>query len=165
MTSLDANRIQETIPHRFPFLFVDRITELNDKSARGIKNVTISEPFFEGQVCEQPVMPPLLALEVMAQVGAVLVLTKLGVRGKLPYLLAIDKARFLKSIHPGDRLDIEVTIRNFHRNHGKLRGEITVDGELVAETVMTFAMLEEPDNLRSPSKAPDERPLQRPIPA
>lgn len=149
--TLDADQICEIIPHRFPFLFVDRITELQDRSARGIKNVTISEPYFQGQTSGRPVMPPVLALEVMAQVGAVLVLTKLGTKGKLPYMLGVEKTRFHKSIHPGDRLDVEVSIRSLRKNHGKLRGQITVDGELAAEAEITFAMVEQPENAHSPS--------------
>ena len=150
--SLDIDQICEIIPHRFPFLLIDRITELGDKSARGIKNVTISEPYFQGQTSGQPVMPPVLTLEVMAQVGAVLVLTQLGAKGKLPYMLGVEKAKFHKPIHPGDRLDIEVTIRSQHKNHGKRRGEMRVDGELAAEAAMTFAMVEQPGDVQPPGR-------------
>jgi UDP-3-O-[3-hydroxymyristoyl] N-acetylglucosamine deacetylase/3-hydroxyacyl-[acyl-carrier-protein] dehydratase len=131
--SLDVNQIRNILPHRFPFLFVDRITKLDDTCAIGIKNVTISEPYFQGHIPGHPIMPGVLIIEAMAQVGAVLILSKPGHEGQLPYLLGVEKAKFRKPIYPGDRMEIRVNIVNLHKRYGKLRGEVRVDGALAAE--------------------------------
>ncbi len=140
--TLNANEIRKILPHRFPFLLVDRITKMGDMCVHGIKNVTISEPFFEGHFPGHPIMPGALIIEAMGQVGGVLVLTKTKSEGKLPYILSIEKAKFRRPIYPGDRMDIEVHILRLHRRYGKLRGEAKVDGKLAAEAEMTFAMPE-----------------------
>ncbi len=135
---LDAAAISEILPHRHPFLFVDRITKISERRARGVKNVTISEPYFQGHVPGHPIMPGVLIIEAIAQVGAVLILSKDGNKGKLPYIFGIEKAKFRKPVYPGDRLDISVNIVNLHKRYGKLRGEVSVDGKLVAEADIIF---------------------------
>lgn len=139
---LDAQQIQEIIPHRYPFLLVDRIIEIEyGVRAVGIKNVTINEPFFAGHFPRQPVMPGVLIIEAMAQTAAVLVVETLGPEseGKLVYFMSVDNARFRKPVLPGDQLRVHVTKE---RNRGavwKFSGEARVDGKLVAEA--TFAAM------------------------
>jgi UDP-3-O-[3-hydroxymyristoyl] N-acetylglucosamine deacetylase/3-hydroxyacyl-[acyl-carrier-protein] dehydratase len=134
----DAVRISEILPHRHPFVFVDRITKLDRKHAEGIKNVTISEPFFQGHMPGRPIMPGVLIIEAIAQVGAVLFLSDETHTGKLPYLFGIEKAKFRKPVYPGDRMDIAVEILNLHKRYGKLRGQVSVDGKLAAEAEIVF---------------------------
>ncbi len=134
----DATRIREILPHRHPFLFVDRITKLGKRRARGIKNVTISEPFFQGHMPGHPIMPGVLIIEAIAQVGAALFLSEEDHKGKIPYIFGIDKAKFRKPVYPGARLDISVQKVNIHRRYGKLRGEARVDGELAVEAEIMF---------------------------
>ena len=136
--SLDTKQILDILPHRFPFLLVDRITELSDRRVCGIKNVTISEPFFQGHIPGHPIMPGVLIIEAIAQVGAVLVRSKARHKGQLPYLLGIEKARFRRPIHPGDRMDIAVDVLNLHKRYGKFRGKVTVDGKLAVEAEIIF---------------------------
>jgi UDP-3-O-[3-hydroxymyristoyl] N-acetylglucosamine deacetylase/3-hydroxyacyl-[acyl-carrier-protein] dehydratase len=138
MTALDTYQIRKILPHRFPFLFVDKITHLDAKRARGIKNVTIAEPYFQGHLPEHPIMPGVLIIEAIAQVGAVLILSKKDYKAKFPYILGIEKARFRKPIYPGDRMDINVSIINLHKRYGKLRGKVMVDGKLAAEAEIIF---------------------------
>jgi len=135
---LDAARIGEILPHRHPFLFVDKITKLDERRARGVKNVTISEPFFQGHIPGHPIMPGVLIIEAIGQVGAVLILSDENNRGKLPYIFGIEKAKFRRPIYPGDRMDILVEIVNLHRRYGKLRGEVFVDEKLAAEAEIMF---------------------------
>jgi UDP-3-O-[3-hydroxymyristoyl] N-acetylglucosamine deacetylase/3-hydroxyacyl-[acyl-carrier-protein] dehydratase len=137
---LNAAQISEILPHRYPFLFVDRITKIDDRRARGIKNVTISEPYFQGHVPGHPIMPGVLIIETIGQVGAILILSDEEHRGKLPYIYGIEKAKFRKPIFPGDRMDISVEIVNLHRRYGKLRGEVSVNGQLAAQADIIFGM-------------------------
>ena len=137
-TVLDARQIREILPHRFPFLFVDRITKLDEKRAEGIKNVTISEPFFQGHMPGHPIMPGVLIIEAIAQVGAVLFLRDGNHKDKTPYLFGIEKAKFRKPIFPGDRMDIAVEVINLHKRYGKLRGSVSVNGKLAAEAEIIF---------------------------
>lgn len=134
----DAARISEILPHRYPFLFVDQVTKIDERHARGVKNVTISEPYFQGHVPGHPIMPGVLIIETIAQVGAVLILEKEDNRGKLPYIFGIEKAKFRRPVYPGDRLDISVNIVNLHKRYGKLHGEVSVDGKLAAEADIIF---------------------------
>lgn len=135
---LDIHQICEILPHRDPFLFVDKITRLAENSIRGIKNVSISEPHFRGHIPGSPIMPGVLILEAMAQVGAILVLKNSGNEGTLPYMLSIDKAKFRKAVYPGDQLTIDVNVVNVHKRFGKLRGEARVGENLAAEAELTF---------------------------
>ncbi|WP_155591071.1 3-hydroxyacyl-ACP dehydratase FabZ [Lysinibacillus cavernae] len=137
---LTSQQIQEILPHRYPFLLVDRIMELEEgKRAVGLKNVTINEEFFNGHFPQYPVMPGVLIVEALAQVSAVIMLTKEGNEGKLGLLAGIDHCRFKKQVKPGDQLRLEVDITRVKGAIGKGRGIATVDGEIVCETDLVFA--------------------------
>jgi 3-hydroxyacyl-[acyl-carrier-protein] dehydratase len=142
--SLDINEIMKIIPHRYPFLLVDRIEELvAGERVVGLKNVTINEPFFVGHFPQAPVMPGVLILEAIAQVGAVLVLKDLPERSnKLVYFVAIESAKFRRPVLPGDQLRIVVTVESMRSKFGKMRGEASVDGKLAAEAAVTYAVVD-----------------------
>lgn len=132
----DINEILTFLPHRYPFILVDRITELvRGDRILGLKNVTINEPFFQGHFPQTPVMPGVLVIEAMAQVGGVLVYDSLPEteRGKLVYFMGIDKARFRKPVVPGDQLIIDVVWTKKRGNVSKMSGKALVDGDLVTE--------------------------------
>ncbi|AEH49589.1 3-hydroxyacyl-ACP dehydratase FabZ [Parageobacillus thermoglucosidasius] len=138
---LDSQQIQEIIPHRYPFLLVDRILEIEDgKRAVGIKNVSVNEPFFVGHFPGYPVMPGVLIVEALAQVGAVAMLKKEENRGRLAFFAGIDSCRFKKQVKPGDQLRLEVEIIRAKGAVGKGKGVATVDGELVCEAEIMFAL-------------------------
>lgn len=137
---LDIQQIQAAIRHRYPFLLVDRVLELEEgKKAVAIKNVTINEEFFNGHFPKYPVMPGVLIVEALAQVSAIIMLTKEGNEGRLGLLAGIDQCRFKKQVKPGDQLRLEVEITRLKGAIGKGRGIATVDGELVCETELIFA--------------------------
>ncbi len=137
---LDIQQIQAAIRHRYPFLLVDRVLELEEgKRAVAIKNVTINEEFFNGHFPNYPVMPGVLIVEALAQVSAIIMLTKEGNEGRLGLLAGIDQCRFKKQVKPGDQLRLEVEITRLKGAIGKGRGIATVDGELVCETELIFA--------------------------
>lgn len=134
MTTLDINEIQRILPHRYPFLLVDRIIEMEAERIVGIKNVTRNEPFFAGHFPDFPVMPGVLIVEAMAQTAGVLVLKTIADRdSKLVLLVSIDYARFRKPVVPGDTLRLEMTIVKRKASVAKIAGRATVDGQLVAE--------------------------------
>ncbi|BDG49080.1 MULTISPECIES: 3-hydroxyacyl-ACP dehydratase FabZ [Parageobacillus] len=138
---LDSQQIQAIIPHRYPFLLVDRILEIEDgKRAVGIKNVSVNEPFFIGHFPEYPVMPGVLIVEALAQVGAVAMLKKEENRGRLAFFAGIDNCRFKKQVKPGDQLRLEVEIIRAKGSVGKGKGVATVAGELVCEAEIMFAL-------------------------
>ncbi|WP_100332456.1 3-hydroxyacyl-ACP dehydratase FabZ [Bacillus xiapuensis] len=138
---LDIQQIKEIIPHRYPFLLVDRILEVEEgKRAVGIKNVTGNEEFFNGHFPDYPVMPGVLIIEALAQVGAVAMLIKEENRGKLGFLAGVDKCRFKRQIRPGDQLRLEVEMIRFRGAIGKGKASATVDGELACEAEITFAL-------------------------
>lgn len=137
---LDIQQIQAAIKHRYPFLLVDRVLELEEgKRAVAIKNVTINEEFFNGHFPNYPVMPGVLIVEALAQVSAIIMLTKEGNEGRLGLLAGIDQCRFKKQVKPGDQLRLEVEITRLKGAIGKGRGIATVEGELVCETELIFA--------------------------
>lgn len=146
MTELSAQEIQETIPHRFPFLLVDRIVELDEGSrAVGIKAVTINEPFFAGHFPDYPVMPGVLIAEALAQVGAVAVLRAREVRGRIAFLAGLDGFRFKRQVVPGDLLRLEVTLTRMGSRAGRGHGVATVEGQVVAEGDITFVIAPKAD--------------------
>ncbi len=133
--TLNVHDIMELLPHRYPFLMIDRVEDIVlGESATGIKNVTINEPFFQGHFPEQAVMPGVLLVEAMAQTAAALVMYTLGkeAHGKLVYFMTIDEARFRKPVVPGDSVKIKVTRIQNRRSVWKFRGEAWVDDTLVA---------------------------------
>lgn len=135
---IDVERIMELIPHRFPFLMVDRVVGLvKGESAVGIKNVSINEPFFQGHFPGRPVMPGVLIIEAMAQTAAVVVVHTLGAafEGKIVYFMSVDSARFRKPVLPGDTLHVHVSKRQQRGPVWKFASEARVNGTLVAEAV------------------------------
>ncbi|MGM0901356.1 3-hydroxyacyl-ACP dehydratase FabZ [Mesobacillus maritimus] len=138
---LDINEIKEIIPHRYPFLLIDKIIEVEDgKRAIGLKNVTANEEFFNGHFPDYPVMPGVLIVEALAQVGAVAMLKPEANRGKLAFFAGIDNCRFKKQVKPGDQLRLEVEMIKVRGPMGKGKGIATVDGEVVCETEIMFAL-------------------------
>jgi 3-hydroxyacyl-[acyl-carrier-protein] dehydratase len=139
-----VNEIQKIIPHRYPFLLVDSIVELEpSKRIVGIKNVTFNEPFFAGHFPGSPVMPGVLIVESMAQVAAVLVLREVKDRGKkLVYFMGIDRARFRQPVVPGDQLKIIIEVLMLRPRHGKLKGEAFVRDKLVAEAEILSSIVD-----------------------
>jgi 3-hydroxyacyl-[acyl-carrier-protein] dehydratase len=134
MPILDVNEIREILPHRFPFLLVDRIVELEDERIVGIKNVTVNEPFFAGHFPNFPVMPGVLIVEAMAQTAGILVLRSIPDRdSKLVFLVSVDYARFRKPVVPGDQLRLEMKMMRRKGTVVKMSGRATVEGVLVAE--------------------------------
>ena len=136
---LDINEIMKIIPHRPPFLLIDRVEEIVEgEKIVAIKNVTMNEPFFVGHYTGEPVMPGVLIVEAMAQAGAVAILSMDEFKGKTPYFGAIDKAKFRKKVVPGDTLRLEVTFTKLRGNAGIGAGVAYVDGKKVAEATLTF---------------------------
>jgi len=138
---LDIQKIKAIIPHRYPFLLVDKVTEMEEgKRVCGFKNVSANEPFFEGHFPEYPVMPGVLILEALAQVGAIAVLDMEQNKGKIGFLAGVDKCRFKREVKPGDQLQLEVEIIRMRGAIGKGKGRATVDGELACEAGIMFAI-------------------------
>jgi len=138
--------IMSILPHRYPFLLVDRILEIEgDKRIVGLKNVTINEPFFQGHFPGAPVMPGVLIIESMAQVAGVMIYRDMPDKErKLIYFTGIENAKFRRPVLPGDQLRIEMQILNRRSNYGKMNGQATVDGKLAAEAIVTFAIADRP---------------------
>ncbi|MGI6492378.1 MAG: 3-hydroxyacyl-ACP dehydratase FabZ [Pelotomaculum sp.] len=138
---MDINQIQSVLPHRYPFLLVDRIVEVEEgHKVVGLKNVTINEAFFQGHYPGNPVMPGVLIIEAMAQVGATLLLLMPGFAGKTPLFAGIDKARFRRQVVPGDQLRLEVELLKLRSRVGKSYAVAYVDGEIAAEAELMFAI-------------------------
>jgi 3-hydroxyacyl-[acyl-carrier-protein] dehydratase len=144
-STIDLLRIMEMIPHRYPFLMIDRVVDVvRDASAVGIKNVTVNEPHFQGHFPSRPIMPGVLIVEAMAQTAGVLVVHTLGPasEGKLVYFMTIDDARFRKPVTPGDTLHILVLKQRSRGNVWKFKGEARVDGALVAEATFSAMIVD-----------------------
>ncbi|MBI5739232.1 MAG: 3-hydroxyacyl-ACP dehydratase FabZ [Nitrospirae bacterium] len=134
---LDCREIQKILPHRFPFLLIDRVTDIQPrKKALGLKNVTINEPFFQGHFPDYPIMPGVLIVEAMAQVAGILASTS-GAKGNIVYFMSIEKAKFRKPVVPGDQLRFEVNVLQQRNNVWKFSAEARVDDKLVAEAEFT----------------------------
>lgn len=134
---MDNQQIRNTIPHRYPFLLVDRITELEPNvKAVGLKNVTVNEPFFQGHFPDNPIMPGVLIIEAMAQVAGILAIRS-GVEGDVIYFMSIEKAKFRKPVTPGDQIKLVVNVLRSRNNVWRFSGEAFVDGKLVAESEFT----------------------------
>ncbi|HEX7550019.1 MAG TPA: 3-hydroxyacyl-ACP dehydratase FabZ, partial [Candidatus Methylomirabilis sp.] len=145
--------IQEVLPHRYPFLLVDRILEMEiGKRAVGIKNVTINEPFFVGHFPGHPIMPGVLLLEGMAQVGGFLLMRSLNVQGerKVLYFTGIDRARFRRPVVPGDQVRFEVEFLQLRRQFCRMKGEATVDGELAVEAELSAVVVDRDPETQPP---------------
>lgn len=145
VTDMDTIRLMEVLPHRYPFLMIDRLVDIiANVSATGIKNVTVNEPYFQGHFPGQPVMPGVLIIEAMAQTSAALVVHSMGphAEGKLVYFMSIESARFRKPVVPGDRLNVHVTKERSRGNVWKFRAEAKVDGVVVAEATYAAMILD-----------------------
>jgi 3-hydroxyacyl-[acyl-carrier-protein] dehydratase len=143
---MDINRIMSILPHRYPFLLVDRVLEIERKKRIvAIKNVTINEPFFQGHFPGYPIMPGVLVVEAIAQVGGLLILTELpNPESTLMVFTGIDGARFRRPVVPGDQVRIEVTTINWRSRAVKMLGQATVDGKLVCEATATCGLIPRP---------------------
>ena len=135
--------IQRILPHRYPFLLVDKIVEMEEgKSVKGIKNVTINEPFFQGHFPGNPIMPGVLICEALAQVGAVLLLGMKENKGKLGVFTGINNFKFRKQVVPGDTLELYAELVTYRHGMGKANVEAKVDGKTAAKGEMSFAVIE-----------------------
>lgn len=144
--TVNIERIMQMIPHRYPFLMIDRVEEvIANESAIGVKNVSINEPHFQGHFPRRPVMPGVLIIEAMAQTAAVLVVETLGPEseGKLVYFMTVDDARFRRPVVPGDTLMVHVTKLQNRRNVWKFRAEAKVDGQICAEATYAAMILDD----------------------
>lgn len=142
---LDVEGIKQLIPHRHPFLLLDRVVDIVlGESAIGIKNVTVNEPQFQGHFPDQPIMPGVLIIEIMAQTAAVLAIATLGPQAerKPVYFMAIDNARFRRPVVPGDQLRIKVTKQQKKMSIWKFSGEATVEGTVVAQATMSARIMD-----------------------
>jgi beta-hydroxyacyl-ACP dehydratase FabZ len=142
MADIDIRRIMETLPHRYPMLLLDRITELEPlKRAAGFKNVTINEPFFQGHFPNNPVMPGIFIIEAMAQLGGTVILEPKAATTSVPYLAGVDKVRFRRPVLPGDRLMMEVSVQWLRKTYGCLQAESRVDDQPVCSALLMFSVV------------------------
>jgi UDP-3-O-[3-hydroxymyristoyl] N-acetylglucosamine deacetylase/3-hydroxyacyl-[acyl-carrier-protein] dehydratase len=139
---MDINDVMKLLPHRYPFLMVDRVVSMDGENrCTGVKSVTVNEPFFQGHFPGQPIMPGVLQLEAMAQVGSILMLNKPGNAGRIGYFMSADEVKFRKPVVPGDTLFIEVELTQQKRNIAKAKGRCFVNGEIVSEALLMFGLV------------------------
>ena len=140
---VDINGILKTLPHRYPFLLVDRIIEMEDERAVGIKNVTINEPFFPGHFPGRPVMPGVLQIEAMAQAAGILMLKRTSMEGKVALFMSCDKVKFRQAVEPGDQLEIRVSLEKVRGNRiASAKGECRVGEKVVSSAEMKFSLVD-----------------------
>jgi 3-hydroxyacyl-[acyl-carrier-protein] dehydratase len=143
MAGMSIQEIMNILPHRYPMLMVDRIIECeNDTHIIGIKNLSINEPFFQGHFPLSPIMPGVLQIEAMAQVGGILLSKKTGVKGNIPLLMSVDRAKFRKPVIPGDQLKIEIDVLSSRKQIIRCAGKATVDNKSAAEAELMFMFTE-----------------------
>lgn len=145
IVEIDVNRVKELIPHRYPFLMIDKVRSIEfDKRAIGIKSVTVNEPHFDGHFPNRPIMPGVLIIEAMAQTAGCLVVTTLGeeAEGKLVYFMTVENAKFRKTVVPGDRLEVDVQKQRRRGPVWKFSGKAYVDGTLVAEAIFSAMIVD-----------------------
>jgi len=154
MPTLDVNEIRKILPHRYPFLLVDRILEMDDLRVVGIKNVTVNEPFFMGHFPDFPVMPGVLIIEAIAQTAGVLVLSSIPDRdNKLVFLVSVESAKFRKPVVPGDQLVMEVKVVRRKGTVAKMEGVARVNGSIVAEALVMCKLEDKVDHESLPAAA------------
>jgi beta-hydroxyacyl-ACP dehydratase FabZ len=142
-TILNFDALKKAIPHRFPFLLIDKVTITDpEKSATGIKCVSGNEPFFQGHFPERAIMPGVLIVESLAQVACALFLSKAALKDKLAYFMGMEEIKFRKPVVPGDRLELKIELLKMRDRFGKAKGEAFVEGQLVTEAVFTFAIVD-----------------------
>jgi 3-hydroxyacyl-[acyl-carrier-protein] dehydratase len=138
---LDYSAIQRILPHRYPFLLVDRVTEFDpDKRIVGIKNVSQNDRYLWRSEGERPALPPAILTEAIAQVGAILILSKPDNHDKLIFFMGIDRVRYRRAVHPGDVVEIEAVVKRLRSRIGALSGAARVNGQVVCDGTMTFAL-------------------------
>lgn len=137
---MEIQEIMKTLPHRYPFLLVDRVEWMNENHIRAYKNVSINESHFQGHFPQKPVMPGVLIIEALAQAGGILLLSKPEYRGKLAYLAGVDEARFRRRVVPGDRLTLEVEIIKLKARVGVCKAAASVDGEEACSAQIMFGL-------------------------
>ncbi|MBV9759939.1 MAG: 3-hydroxyacyl-ACP dehydratase FabZ [Acidobacteriaceae bacterium] len=154
MTSMDVQEISRILPHRYPMLMVDRILEIGESSIVGLKNVTVNEPHFTGHFPGYPVMPGVMIIESMAQVGGVLVATVAPhTRGRIMFLASVEEAKFRRPVVPGDQLRIKMELIRLKHTVAKMKGEATVNGQVVAEATLMCKLT---DQLSANEPAPQQ---------
>ena len=144
--TIEIDEIMAMIPHRYPFLFIDKVTKIvPDSTATGIKNVSMNEPFFQGHFPGHPIMPGVLIIEAMAQTSAILVIETTGKRtGAVVYFMTIEQARFRQPVFPGDQLELHVEKKRSRGNVWRFSGKATVEGKLMAEAVYSAMIVDAP---------------------